>query len=113
MSVRYEFADAGMTSVTIADAGEVIGADVIQPDSLGVVFSYDEVFVLEGTREELTALLVKALARVIADEVTGQSLRSLQRWTDTRGPELLRYTIEELTAEIERRRQETRTRGNG
>lgn len=60
MSVRVEWADASFTSVRVAPLGEEIGDDEVTADA-AVVFEADSVFVLEGSRLALAAMLQAAL----------------------------------------------------
>lgn len=60
MSVRYEGADARYTSTYIAKAGEEIGEDTVPEGKVALVMSYDEVFYLVGTVEEIRRFLTGA-----------------------------------------------------
>lgn len=64
MSTRYEGAGATDVRVTVYPAGEEIGEDIIPEGQLGLILSYDEVFYVQGTAEELRKLLQGALDKV-------------------------------------------------
>lgn len=66
MTTRFEGAGAKDTSITIHKAGEEIGADVVPEGKIALAFNYDEVFYVQGTPDEVGALLVDALARLEA-----------------------------------------------
>jgi hypothetical protein len=72
MSVRYEGAYAKYTGVYALKAGEEIGDDVVPEGQIAVVFSYDEVFYIVGTAEELSHLMGAAKAMVNYVESDGQ-----------------------------------------
>lgn len=61
MATRWEGADASMTSVQVAGPGTALGEDTVPAGQAAVVFAYDEVFVLQGTRDRLRDLLFQAL----------------------------------------------------
>lgn len=61
MSVRFEGAWASGTAVEVAGAGTTLGEDEVAEGHVAVVFSYDEVFYVEGTPDELRTLLQRAL----------------------------------------------------
>jgi hypothetical protein len=60
MSTRYEGAGAKDTRITIHQAGEEIGDDVVPEGQVALAFNYDEVFYIQGTPAEVKALLTKA-----------------------------------------------------
>lgn len=64
MSVRYEGASARGTSVSIVPAGKELGEDIIPEGQMALVFSYDEVFYIQGTAEQLRKLLQRALDKI-------------------------------------------------
>lgn len=64
MSTRYESAGAKDTRVTVLKAGEEIGDDVVGEGNLALVFSYDEVFYMEGPAHDLRMLLTEAMNAV-------------------------------------------------
>lgn len=64
MSVRYEGAGARDVSVFIARAGEEVGDDTVPEGQIALCLSYDEVFYIVGTPEQLSTLLSWALRRV-------------------------------------------------
>lgn len=64
MSVRYEGAGARGTSVSITPGGEELGDDVVPEGQMALVFSYDEVFYIQGTAEQLRRLLQRALDKI-------------------------------------------------
>ena len=72
MSVRYEGAGARDVGVSVAQAGEEVGDDIVPEGQLALCFNYDEVFYLVGTAEELDALLGAARASVRFVESGGQ-----------------------------------------
>jgi hypothetical protein len=65
MTARYEGAAADRTIVDVLTAGEEIGGDVIPAGQVAVVFSYDEVFYLQGTPKALAILLGNAQVRLV------------------------------------------------
>lgn len=64
MSVRYEGAGAKDTRITILQAGEEIGDDVVPKGQIALCFSYDEVFYIEGTASEVKELLQDAIDKI-------------------------------------------------
>ena len=68
MSVRYEGAGARYVSPIVLHAGDEIGEDTVPEGELALCFSYDEVFYVVGTKEELLKLLDRARHRVEAKD---------------------------------------------
>lgn len=68
MTTRYEGAGAGSVRITVVGPGEEIGADVVPEGQMALAFSYDEVFYVQGTREELSRLLSKCLVALLYSE---------------------------------------------
>lgn len=64
MSVRYEGASARYVSISIARAGEEVGDDTVPEGQIALCLSYDEVFYIVGTPEQVSTLLNRALHRV-------------------------------------------------
>jgi hypothetical protein len=62
MTTRYEGAGAKDTAITIHQAGEEIGEDVVPQGEIALAFNYDEVFYLQGTPAEIGTLLTRAQA---------------------------------------------------
>jgi hypothetical protein len=62
MTTRFEGAGATSTSITIHQAGEEIGEDVVPEGQIALAFNYDEVFYLQGTPAEIGTLLTGAQA---------------------------------------------------
>ena len=60
MTVRYEGAGANDTFITVAQAGEEIGADVVPEGQIALCFNYDEVFYIQGKPADLLDLLDQA-----------------------------------------------------
>lgn len=65
MSTRYEGMDASATTVSTREAGEWVGEDLIREGRIALLFSYDEVVYIEGTRTEILGLLADALTAVM------------------------------------------------
>jgi hypothetical protein len=61
VTVRYEGADARHTFPEVLSEGEEIGEDRVPPGQIALAFSYDEVFYLQGTPEQVRRLLEAAL----------------------------------------------------
>lgn len=57
MTTRYEGAGANDVAITIAQAGAEIGVDAVPEGQVALIFNYDEVFYITGTRQDLKALL--------------------------------------------------------
>ena len=72
MSVRYEGAGARDVGVSVLQAGEEIGEDIVPEGQIALCFWYDEVFYIVGTPEELKALMGAGLASVRFVESGGQ-----------------------------------------
>lgn len=68
MTTRYEGAGAKDTRITVIPAGEEIGDDVVPEGQIALAFSYDEVFYLQGTPQQVRELLEVALDRVKIEE---------------------------------------------
>ena len=56
MGQRVEWANARYLTAQVVPALSSIGEDFIGHGSIGVVFGYDEVFVIEGDRERLLTM---------------------------------------------------------
>jgi len=67
MSVRYEGAYAKDTTVSVAQAGEIVGQDEMPEGQIALLLSYDEVFYIQGTRSEVLDVLIDALERVVRE----------------------------------------------
>lgn len=64
MSVRFEGAHAKYLNVSHVTGGEVLGEDVVAEGQYALVLGYDEVFYIEGTKEELQAAVNRMQAEV-------------------------------------------------
>jgi hypothetical protein len=64
MSTRYEAAGTGDVRITVFQAGEEVGMDVIPEGQLGLIFNYDEVFYIQGPAEELIELMQEAIDKI-------------------------------------------------
>ncbi|PWJ23294.1 hypothetical protein ATK17_3787 [Branchiibius hedensis] len=65
MSVRYEFIAAGCAATEVVHAGVELGYDTVT-SPLALLVAGDEVTVIEGSGEELQALLTRAMDQVRA-----------------------------------------------
>jgi hypothetical protein len=63
MSVRVEWSTAVYTSVEVVPNGTRIGEDIVTEEA-AIVFSADNVFVLEGNIARIRARLVNAIAEL-------------------------------------------------
>jgi hypothetical protein len=66
MTVRIETCGANSTSLSFYEAGEFEELEDGPNEQPVLAFWYDECFLVEGTREELRALLTRALELVNA-----------------------------------------------
>lgn len=64
MTTRFEGAGARDVRVSIIKAGEEIGADVVPEGQIALAFSYDEVFYIQGTTEDVWFVLDSARQRL-------------------------------------------------
>lgn len=72
MTTRYEGAGAKDTTITIHQAGEEIGADVVPEGEIALAFNYDEVFYLQGTPDEVRRVLSTARMRLREIELVAE-----------------------------------------
>jgi hypothetical protein len=64
MTTRFEGAGAKDTSITILQAGDEVGVDVVPEGQVALCFNYDEVFYLQGTLGEVRRVLNTARMRL-------------------------------------------------
>lgn len=64
MTTRYEAAGTGEVRITVFQAGEEVGMDVIPEGQLGLIFNYDEVFYIQGPAGELRELMQEAIDKI-------------------------------------------------
>jgi hypothetical protein len=60
MTTRYEGAGAKDTAITIHEAGEEIGEEVVPEGQMALAFNYDEVFYIQGAPAEISEFLARA-----------------------------------------------------
>jgi hypothetical protein len=64
MSTRFEGAGARDVQITIIEAGEEIGDDVVPDGQIALAFNYDEVFYLQGTSWDVGQALQRGLDKL-------------------------------------------------
>ena len=68
MATRYEGAGAKDVRITILQAGEELGQDVVPEGQIALCFNYDEVFYLQGTMEDVFWVLDRARHKLLQEE---------------------------------------------
>lgn len=68
MSVRYEGADAQSVMFDLLPGGSDIGLDTVPEGEYALCFNYDEVFYVQGTKQDLENLLNRGLRLLATQE---------------------------------------------
>ena len=71
MSIRYEAMHVDNLTITPVPAGTPLGESTVDEGEMALVFSYDEVVYLEGSKDQLIQVLSQALADLQAADPDG------------------------------------------
>lgn len=65
MGLHVEWLNTGYMSTTTVPEGTEIGEDTVNPGNIGLILNYDEAVVIEGPKEQLLKVLVRAMWQVM------------------------------------------------